>query len=185
MAKQFIGIKRLWYGEPITAAVSQSSLSTWLASATEVKNSHEDTFTYEQDDPDITDYINELSGKPYYRDRTTSGNKTISFTMGEYNYSDRVNLMGGSMVDADGNDTTDETKAVGWRSSETVEPLVERAVAAMTKTGNFIVFTNASIVAKVDTQEKALGLGVTATAQDSGVSGVSEEYLIDGDGVSI
>ena len=62
--KPFIGIKQLWYGDVITAAVTATTLKTWLTSATEVKNSHQDTFQYTQDDPSVTDYINELTGKP-------------------------------------------------------------------------------------------------------------------------
>ena len=44
--KPFIGIKKIWYGAVITAAVTPTSLKTWLASATEVKNSHQDTWGY-------------------------------------------------------------------------------------------------------------------------------------------
>ena len=42
--KPFIGIKKIWYGAVITAAVTPASLKTWLGTATEVKNSHQDTW---------------------------------------------------------------------------------------------------------------------------------------------
>ena len=49
--KPFIGIKKIWYGAVITAAVTPASLKTWLGTATEVKNSHQDTWGYTEDDP--------------------------------------------------------------------------------------------------------------------------------------
>lgn len=91
-------LSNFWYGDVITAAVTATTLKTWLTSATEVKNSHQDTFQYTQDDPSVTDYINELTGKPYYRDMTNQGNKTIAFTIGEYAFEDKVALQGGKLV---------------------------------------------------------------------------------------
>ncbi len=193
MAKRFIGIQRLWYGphpdgsQPIGTDVTV--INKWLAADTtvEVKNSHQDTFTYEQEDPSVTDYINELTGRPYYRDTTEAGNKTISWTMGEYGFADRVRLIGGTACDSNGKEydadtigNASESDLVSWVSPEGMPPLVEMTVAARTKTGNLIVFPNAGIVAKTDTQEKALGLGITATAQDPGEDGESDEVLYDG-----
>ena len=56
--KPFIGIKKIWYGDVITSAVTKTSLKTWLGTATEVENSHQDTWGYTEDDPNYTDYIN-------------------------------------------------------------------------------------------------------------------------------
>lgn len=173
--KPFIGIKRIWYGEPMTAAPTKATLLTLLASKdsqgnalfSEVKNSHEGTWSYTQDDPSITDYINELTGVPYYRDMTSAGNKTIAFTMGVYAFEDRVALQGGELIDG------------GWKSPEHPS-LVYKSIIAETKTGNYIVFTNAGVVAKTNTAEKNLGLGVTAVAMDNETEGVADEYLFDG-----
>lgn len=79
--KPFIGIKKIWYGDVITSAVTKTSLKTWLGTATEVENSHQNTWAYTEDDPTYTDYINELNGSIYYRDVTQKGAKTIAFTM--------------------------------------------------------------------------------------------------------
>ena len=54
--KPFIGIKRIWYGAPLTEANTPAKLATWLKTATEVKNSHEGTWGYSQDDPSVTEY---------------------------------------------------------------------------------------------------------------------------------
>ena len=170
--KPFIGIKNIWYGDPITEAMTASKLKTWLETATKVKNAHQDSWSYTQDDPSTTDYINELTGKPYHRDVTGAGNKTIAFTLGVYNFEDRVELIGGKLVE-DG---------AGWASPDETN-LVYKAVVGQTKTGNYIIFTNAGIVAKTNTVEKNLGLGVTAVAMDNENEGVADEYLFDGEKV--
>ena len=56
---KFIGIKQLWYTDPLTAAPTQSGMATLVSIATEILNIHQDTWGYSQDDPDVTDYINE------------------------------------------------------------------------------------------------------------------------------
>lgn len=173
--KPFIGIKKIWYGEPIKAAVTADSLKTWIGTAKEVTNVHQDTWSYTQDDPAVDEYINELTGKPYYRDPTNSGTKTIAFTMGVYAYDDKVALQGGELVQEDG--TT-----VGW-AAPTTPTLVNKAVVAQTKTGQYIVFTNAGIVGKNNSAEKNIGLGVTAVAMDNETAGVSDEYMFDGNAV--
>lgn len=154
--KPFIGIKKIWYGDVFAAAVTASTLKTWLGTATAVKNSHQDTWGYTEDDPTYTDYINELTGGIYYRDVTAKGAKTITFTMGEYELEDLVTLRGGAKVG------TDE----GWSAAS--EPnIVNKGIVGQTKTGNYIVFSNAAIIGKGDQQEKNIGLGVTAVAMDN------------------
>lgn len=175
--KPFIGIKKIWYGESLKEAPTAAGLSELLAKMTPVNNSHEGTWSYTQDDPTVTDYINELTGKPYYRDATNAGNKTIAFTMGVYTMADRVALQGGAEIEENG-------EKVGWKSSSAPQ-LVYKCIVAQTKTGNFIVFTNAGVVAKTNAAEKNLGLGVTAVAMDNEVAGVADEYLFDGEKVTI
>lgn len=167
--KPFIGIKKIWYGDVFAAAVTASTLKTWLGTATAVKNSHQDTWGYTEDDPTYIDYINELTGGIYYRDVTAKGAKTITFTMGEYELEDLVTLRGGAKVG------TDE----GWSAAS--EPnIVNKGIVGQTKTGNYIVFSNAAIIGKGDQQEKNIGLGVTAVAMDNPNSGVASDYLFDG-----
>ena len=166
---------RIWYGPVITEALTAAKLKTWLATATEVKNSHQDTWGYTQDDPTITDYINELTGKPYYRDMTDEGAKTIAFTMGAYSFKDKVELQGGKVI-------KESEKEVGWEAPETPE-LVYKAAVGRVKTGNYVVFTNAGIVGKSNMVEKNIGLGVSAVAMDNEAEGVADEYWSDGDAV--
>lgn len=156
MSKPFIGIQKLWYLNALTEAPTQATVSTLIEGASEVKNVHQGTWKYTQDDPSVTEYVNELTGKTYYRDKETDGNKTIAFTIGEYEYEDKAALQGGEVI------KVSET-AIGWKSSGSLTN-IEKAIIAQTKTGRFVIFTNALIVAKVDTQEKNLGLGISAVA---------------------
>lgn len=155
--KPFIGLKKIWYGSPMTEApASYDAVASLVAGSgyTAVENVHDGTWSYTQDDPAITDYINLLTGQPYYRDITNAGNKTIAFTMGVYEFADLKDLQGGELIGQD-----------GWASGAT--ELIYKSVIAQTKTGNFIVFTNAGIIAKTNAAEQNLGLGITAVAMDN------------------
>ena len=162
--KPFIGLKKIWYGNPLTAAPkSLTDVEALVEDMTPVENVHEGTWSYTQDDPSVTDYVNMLTGQPYYRDVTNGGNKTIAFTMGQYEFDDLVALQGGEKVGSD-----------GWAAGQ--PQLYYKAVIAQTKTGNYIVFSNAGIIAKTNAAEQNLGLGVTAVAMDSNTAGVAAEY---------
>ena len=167
--KPFIGIKKIWYGDVISEAVTKTSLKTLLGSMTEVKNSHPDTWQSPEDDPTYTDYINELNGEIYYRDVTQKGAKTITFTMGEWTFDDKVALQGGVKVDTD-----------AGRAASDAPGIINQGIVAQTKTGNYIVFTNAAVIAKGAQAEKNIGLGVTAVAMSNTNAGVKSDYLFDG-----
>lgn len=189
MSKPFIGIKRLWYGPELTATqaaslVNAAAVKTLVTTAAnnfaEIKNVHDGTWGYSQDDPSVTDYINELTGKPYYRDKTSDGARTINFTLGVYAFADKAALQGGSVI----TETTGEgqqavTKEVGWKSDGALEN-IEKCIVAMTKTGNYIIFSDASIIAKGDQQDKNIGLGITAVCMESENTGVEAEYMFEG-----
>lgn len=180
--KPFIGIKRIWYGDCLKAACTPTTLAAWLKTATEVLNSHDGTWSYSQDDPSVTDYTNELNGQTYYRDKTSEGAKTIAFSIGVYSWKNKADLQGGDMLDSTGAKTSTESNAVGWASNQDLEN-INKCLVAQTKTGNYIVFSNASIVAKGDQQDKNIALGITAVAMESDYSDVAAEYLYSGDSV--
>lgn len=170
--KPFIGIKKLWYGTPLTAEPSVKDILTKVASMTEVVNVHNGTWGYTQDDPETTDYINELTGQVYYKDKTSDGAHTINFTMGKFEFKNKAELQGGTEI-------KDSEESVGWKNSSDSD-IVQKCVIAKTKTGNYIIFTNASIIAKADTQEKNIGLGVKAVAMENDTEGVAGVYFFDG-----
>ena len=175
MAKPFIGIKRLWYGPVLTTDLTNVAAVKALIKApgdnafTEVKNVHQGTWGYSHDDPDTTEYINELTGQPYYRDKESLGARTITFTLGVYDFKQKADLQGGTVI-------TDSSAEVGWKSSGALEN-VNKAIIAQTKTGNYIIFSNAAIVAKGDQQEKNIGLGITAVCMENENSAVEAEYM--------
>ena len=173
--KPFIGIKNIWYLAPLSTAPADYAAVTALTTATgtsEVKNVHASTWSYSQDDPETTEYVNQLTGKPYYRDKTSAGAKTIAFTIGEYEFADKAALQGGTVITS-GSGTS--ATAIGWKSSGTLEN-VHKAIIAKTKENSYIVFTNALIVGKVDQQELNLGLGVSAVALENETTNVEDEY---------
>lgn len=169
----FIGIKKLWYGDVLTSDtyLTQATLATLVAGMTPVENVHEDTWGYEESDPETTEYNNELTGQPYYIDNVKQGQPTISFTLGEYQYQQKADLQGGSVI-TDGSDNP-----VGWSRPTELETIY-KSVVALSKTGVYIVFPKAQITGKGDVQEKNIGLGVQAKAVETGVSGLSTEYWI-------
>ncbi len=184
--KQYIGIKRIWYADVINAAVTAASIKALIAasgSAKEVLNSHQDTWGYEESDPETTEYVNELTGQTYYIDKTKNSIPTISFTMGEYSYMEKADLQGGEAITAIGTKASSEDDAVGWKRPESTN-VIEKAIIAQTKTGNYVVLTKANIVAKGNFVEKNIGLGVTAVALEN--KGIGSEFWFDqsaGEGV--
>lgn len=154
-ATPFIGLKRLWYGDVISTAVSKTSFEAWLKTAKEIKNVHEETWKYSQEDSTEEEYINELDGEAYYVDETKKGKKTIEFTIGEWEVDDRVALAGG---------TKDE---LGWVPPKETQN-INKAFCGMTRNGNFILITKGKVVAKDNTQKKNIGLGIKVTALSNG-----------------
>lgn len=163
--KPFIGIKKLWYGDVLSEAPTSATIKTLLAKLTEVKNSHEGTWGYENNDPEETEYKNELTGQTYYVDKTSDGTHTIKFSIGVYDFNTKAELQGGKVLETD----------KGWSTSSELN-VIKKCVVAQTKTGYYIIFTNASITAKADTQEKNIALGVTAKSMENENAGVEAEY---------
>lgn len=167
--KPFIGLKAVFYGDVLTSPLTKETLKAWLQTAKKIDNVHEGTWKYEQEDATETEYINELTGEPYFIDQEKKGKRTMSITLGEYDVATKVALAGGKAMD-DG---------AGWEAPEDI-PVIEKCFVGQTKTGNYIVFPKASIKTKADTQNKNIGLGVTATALSTDVEGLKAEYHIDG-----
>lgn len=181
--KQYIGIKRIWYADVIDTAVTAAAIKALLANnggAHEVLNAHQDTWGYEESDPETTEYVNELTGQTYYIDKTKNSIPTISFTLGEYSYLEKADLQGGEAVTAAGTKAATEEAAVGWKRPESTD-VIEKAVIAQTKTGNYVVLTKANIIGKGNFVDKNIGLGVTAAALEN--VGIGSEFWFDKDAI--
>ena len=99
----------------------------------------------------------------------------MAFTMGEYSFEDKKELQGGELV-------KDGQAVVGWHEPDVAE-VINKAIVGQTKTGNYIVFTNASIIGKGNFVEKNIGLGVSAVAMENPTASVAGEYWIEGEKV--
>lgn len=172
--KPFIGLKAVFYGDVMSAALTKESFKAWLQTAKSIPNVHEGTWKYEQEDATETEYNNELTGEAYFIDHEKKGKKTMSITLGEYDVETKVALAGGKAV----------AGGIGWEAPAEI-PVIEKCFVGQTKTGNYIVFPKASIKAKADTQNKNIGLGIMATAMTTGVEGLQAEYHIDGDKMAV
>lgn len=172
MTKSFIGISRLWYTEPIATLTDENSgltaeevkalINDAGNNTKEIKNIHQDTWGYEESDPTVTEYINQLTGKPYYRDAEQQGIPTVNFTLGEYDFQDKAALQGGTATDD------------SWERSDSAQ-IIEKCIIAQAKTGDIIVMPRASIVGKGSFVEKNIGLGVSAVPVETGVKGLASE----------
>jgi hypothetical protein len=168
--KSFIGIRRLFYapviesiadpGDGLTADEVETILGT--GTTKQVTNVHQDTWGYEESDPTIAEYLNELSGRPYYRDAETQSIPTISFTIGEYEYATKAAFQGGVAT----TNTWERPDRPG---------LIELCIIAQAKTGEVIVYPRASIVGKGNYVDKNIGVGVTAVPIETGVEGLAPE----------
>lgn len=170
----FIGLKKLWYGNVLSTAPTYSGMATLVAGMTEVTNVHQDTWGYEEADPETTEYMNELTGQNYYVDMTKQGIPTISFTLGEYEFQQKADLQGGSVI-TEG--TGSSANAVGWQKPTELN-IIYKAVVALSKTDTYIIFPKAQITGKGDVQEKNIGLGVQALCVETGLADVAPEYWI-------
>ena len=170
----FIGIKKIWYGNVLESAPTYSGMATLVAGMTEVTNVHQDTWGYEESDPETTEYINELSGQNYFVDMTKQGIPTISFTLGEYQFQQKADLQGGSVI----NETISSVSTpVGW-SKPTEMNVIYKCIVALSKTDTYIIFPKAQITGKGDVQEKNIGLGVQAMCCETGNSNIKPEYWL-------
>lgn len=173
-----IGIKRLWYGAALTAVPTKATLRNLLADAKELKNTHGDTWNYEQSDPEVETAVNGLTGKTYVRVKNSEGEKKMSWTSGEYELADKIALQGGKELE-----TANSGTGGVWEAPMTLD-IIEKALYAYTQSGDIVVFTQASVTAKADKQGKVLGLGVVGTALDNAASTaakpIADEYWFEG-----
>lgn len=168
-----VGIKKLYYADPVssvtkpyvdgdaTSGLSAVETKALIATATEVENVHQDTWQYEEADASVTNYKNQLNKKVYYS-VADPGDVQISFTIGAWSYNTKADLQGGT------------ASATSWsRPSSVVN--IRKSIIALTETGQYIVFTNAAIVARGTSADGGIKLAVAATAMEPSIAGLESE----------
>lgn len=167
-----VDIKELYYvlfgegnAEVITSDLTGAALATLLETAKKVPNVHQDTWTIDEDEPSITSYRNQLTEKTY-RQKKEMGDVSMNFTIGQYDYETKADLMGG---------TATETS---WKRSRGVVDIYA-AMIALTEDDQYCVFPKGSVVAREANTDNAVGLAVVATAMEPETEAVSSEYWFD------
>lgn len=178
--KTVTSIKELYYGEPlsltgdITEAKIKTAVLAIIAGNKSITNVHDTTFVYEEEEASVTDYKNQMNGKIYFRD-STPGAVTMAFSVGQYDYATKAALQGGSVI----MDSSTPAKAIGWSRPESSD-LIYKTIVAITADRTVIVFPRAYISSRGGmVEDKLVGLLLTATAMDTGITGLTSEMWYD------
>lgn len=167
-----IDILRLWHADPstISADLTPSALATLLKgdTVTEVKNVHQDTWNIEEGEASQDSYKNQLTGSVYRMGAKTMGDITMSFTIGQYDFETKQELLGGDLVKSG-------EEVVGWKRARGIVE-IKKAVIALTEDGVYLVAPYCNISAREQNQDGAIGIGVTATVLEPLTEDVRSEY---------
>ena len=163
-----VDIKRLWYvdADKFTEDLTGPLLATILQSATEVTNVHQDTWTIEEAEASQDAYKNQLTGNTYRMGSKTMGDVTYNWTIGQYDYQTKADLLGG---------TATETSWKRERGAVTKY----MGIIALTEDDQYAVLPKASISARQAQTDGAVGLAVVATALEPDNTEISSEYWFD------
>lgn len=160
-------IKGLWYCDVITTAVTAASLATLLKATTtkQVKNVHQGTWNLTEEEATTTGFKNQLNGLQYRSDKEM-GAIHADFTIGQYEYSTKADLMGGTATES------------SWqRASGKVN--IEKAIIALTDDDQYCVIPKTNVAAREATTDNAVAIPVVATEEDPQIDGVAPEYWFD------
>lgn len=133
---------------------------------------HQDTFTYEEDDPELTEY-KDVDGNTYYTSKRP-GAVRINASIGRYDLKTKQKFQGGTY------EPGTESNPNKWSRADSVAT-IEFTVKAKTEDGVYVIFPRASVSASGKSNEKAIGLALVFTALKPEKSGLPVEYWLDGD----
>ena len=161
-----IKIKDLRYSDVLSEKPTLTNVVTSFKAATKIENSHQGTFTYEEDAATVEQYKNDLTNKTYRSD-VEAGEKRINFTIGQYDFDTKADLQGGTSGDS----------GKSYEAGDSTE-LRYKAFFALTQDNVLIVFPRANIVANNSSTDNAIGIAVSAIPEE--VAGVTkDEYWFD------
>ena len=178
-----VDVKRLWYADEadlasaltstVTAtilaslyrALTTSSLATGFA---EILNVHQDTWTFEESEAQQDFYKNQLTGQVYRASRKTAGDVTVNFTIGQYDYTTKAAILGGTVIG--------DNK--GWARPKRAESKY-KSVIFLTDDDQLCVIPHANFNGREADADKGLGLAVTAQEMEPLDGNLLPEYWYD------
>lgn len=172
------GIKKILYCETseITADLTPALVKALIAKPGigQINNVHGESWNLEESEASVTPYKNQLNGQTY-RHATTPGDITPSFSIGQYDYKSKADLLGGSVIEAgtEGNKT-----AIGWkRSIEQTE--IYKALFCLTEDGIWFIFPKCMIISREANTDKAIAIAVKGLVETPDIQNISSEYNFD------
>lgn len=165
-----IDIKKLWYAETsaVTADLTGTLLKTILASAKEITNVHQDTWTIDESEPTQDSYRNQLTGNIYRFGSKQMGDVTFNFTIGRYDYVTKKDLLGGDVINVD----------KGWKRARGAVD-IKKCLIALTEDDQYCVLPYANVVAREASTDGAVGIAVVGTAMEPETETIMPEYWFD------
>lgn len=142
----------------------------------EVPVVHEDTFTYEDEDPEVKDY-KDVNGNTYYSSKKPGAVK-INASIGRYDLASKQKFQGGTFTPGENG------KPGKWERADHTENK-EFTVRATTEDGVRVIFPRAGVTASGKANEKAIGLALVFTALKPAKDGVSMERWEDSEDTSM
>ena len=162
-----VGIKRLLYVDisEIKVHLTGTALKAIIAKAKPIKNVHQDTWSVEESEASTTPYKNQLSGGTYRMEKDM-GDVSMAFTIGQYDYPTKAELLGGTAT------------ATSWSRPRGVVDIY-KCLIAQTKDDQWVVFPKAQVMARESNTDKAIGLAVKGIALEPDNVEVMPEYWFD------
>ena len=166
-----IKIKKIHYADPLSAAPTKVGLADAFNAASKVDNVHQDTFMYEESEPSVNRYKNQLTGR-IYRTDVEESEVSISFVIGEYDMATKAAMQGGTEGDG----------GASWARGK-VKPIY-KCLYAVTEDDVCIVFPKACIIGAGTSQDKAIGLKMKAVPEEVSAD-IASEYWYDANELSL
>lgn len=166
-----VGIKRLLYADTlkVTGDLTPAMLKSIIddPETKEVTNVHQDTWSIAESEASVTRYKNQLTKKPY-RQSAELGEVSMNFTIGEYDFETKKELMGGKTITQNG-------EVIGWKRSREYEE-INKCLMALSEDSVWIVFPKGAVVTLEAETDGAVGLAVVGTAMEPENTAISSEY---------
>lgn len=158
-----IKIKALRYADVLESAPTLDSLKSAFEAADKIDNSHQGTFTYEETEPTVNQYKNDLTNQ-VYRSDMEAGDVTIRFTIGQYDFATKAALQGGTSTDTQ------------WARGKAAQHY--KCFYALTEDDVLIVFPKGNVIGTGASTDNAVGIAMQVIPQEIN-SSIASEYWFD------